>query len=66
MSSSSIESVAVAFVLITSFYCRLLLFTKFSKIVRDDERLQWVSRVLLGLMILTGGCLLVLTQQAGS
>ena len=66
MSSSSIESVAVAFVLITAFYCRLLLFTKFSKVVGDDDRVRWVGRLLLGLMILTGGCLLVLTPQAGS
>ena len=57
---------AAAFVLMASFYCRLLLFTKLTKVVADDDRLRWVGRVLLGLMILAGGCLLVLTQQAGS
>jgi hypothetical protein len=60
---SSFWAAAAAFVLMASFYCRLLLFTK---CVGDDVRLRWVGRVLLGLMILAGGCLFVLTKQAGS
>ena len=63
-SMSSLWAAAAAFVLMASFYCRLLLFTKFSKVVGDDDRFRWVGRVLLGLMILAGGCLLVLTRQA--
>ncbi len=56
---SSFWSAAAAFVLMASFYCRLLLFIKRQG---DNVRLRWVGRVLLGLMILAGGCLFVLAR----
>jgi len=52
-----------AFVLMASFYCRLLMAARYRS---EGQRLRWLGRSFVGVMLVAGRFLVTITRQAGN